>query len=196
MVLQANHPLTLQAFLALPVGEGDLTYELVDGQALPKMSPKKNHSKLTRVFLYLLDELSNGRGEVYPELAITLTREGKSWVPTPDVLYIDKERLPADWDDDIACSVPPDLAIEIISPGQTFGQLAAKARAYLDANVLWVWVVDSDARSITVFDPDAPPQTFIGDRLLTDSLFEGLAFTAEAIFQRAKIVAKSQSIEE
>lgn len=193
MVFQANRSLTLQAFLALPPGEGDVTYELVDGQAVPKMSPKKNHSKLTRTLLYLIDEWSDGRGEVCPELAITLTREGKSWVPTPDLLYISKERLPADWDEDVACSVSPDLAIEIISPGQPFGQLAAKARAYLDTNVLRVWVVDSNARSITVFHPDAPPQTFIGDMLLTDSLFEGLAFTAEAIFERAKI---ARSIEE
>ena len=187
MVLQANHPLTLKAFLALAPGEGDVTYELVDGQAIPKMPPKKNHSKLTRTLLYLIDGWSNGRGEICPELAITLTREGKSWVPTPDLLYIANERLPADWDEDEACSVPPDLAIKIISPGQTFGQLAAKARAYLDANVLRVWVVDSKARSITVFYPDAPPQTYMGDTLLTDTLFKGLAFTAEQVFQQAGI---------
>jgi Uma2 family endonuclease len=82
----------------------------------------------------------------------------------------------------------PDLTIEIISPGQTFGQLAAKARAYLDANVLRVWVVDSKVRSITVFYPDAPLQTYMGDTLLTDTLFVGLAFTAEQIFQQAGIL--------
>jgi Uma2 family endonuclease len=65
--------------------------------------------------------------------------------------------------------------------------LAAKARDYLDAKVLRVWVVDSQARSITVFYPDAPPQTYMGDMLLTDSLFEGLEFTAEQVFQMAKI---------
>ena len=189
MVLQANHSLTLQAFLALSPGEGDVTYELVDGRAVPKRSPKKNHSRLTRALLYLMDEWSDGRGGVCPELALTLTRKGKSWVPTPNLLYISRERLPADWDEDVACSVPPDLAIEIISPGQTFGQLAAKSRAYLDANVLRVWVVDSDARSITVFYPEAPPQTFMGDMLLTDSLFEGLAFTAEALLLKAKIAS-------
>lgn len=187
MVLQANHSLTLQAFLALSPGEGDITYELVDGQALPKMFPKKNHSKLTRVLLYLMDEWSKGRGEVCPELAITLTRNGQSWVPTPDLLYISNERLPNDWVEDVACSVPPDLAIEIISPGQTFGELAAKATAYLTAKVLQVWIIDSRARSITVFYPDAPPQTYMGNTPLTDALFEGLTFTAEQIFRQAGI---------
>jgi Uma2 family endonuclease len=65
--------------------------------------------------------------------------------------------------------------------------MAAKAKDYLDAQVQRVWVVDSKARSISVFYPDAAPQTYIGEELLTDSLFEGLEFTAEQVFQKAKI---------
>lgn len=187
MILQANNQLTLQQFLNLPPGDGDITYELVDGQAIPKMSPKKFHSKLTRTLLYLIEQWCQGKGEVCPELAIALTRRGRDWVPIPDILYISNELLPADWEEDGVCSVPPDLVIEIISPGQTFGQMAAKAKDYLDAKVLRVWVVDSKARSITVFYPDAAPQTYMGEELLTDSLFEGLEFTAEQVFQKAKI---------
>ena len=56
MVFQVNHKLTLQEFLNLPPGEGDITYELVDGQAIPKMSPKKFHSKLTRALLNLIEK--------------------------------------------------------------------------------------------------------------------------------------------
>ncbi len=77
--------------------------------------------------------------------------------------------------------------IELISPGQTFGQMAAKAKNYLDAQVLRVWVVDSKARSITVFYPDAAPQTYMGDEIITDSLFTGWEFTVEQVFQKAKI---------
>ncbi|MEA5602234.1 Uma2 family endonuclease [Nostoc sp. UHCC 0252] len=187
MILQAKNQLTLQEFLNLPPGEGDITYELVDGQAIPKMSPKKFHSKLTRALLNLIEQCCEGKGEVCPELAIALTRRGRDWMPIPDILYISNERLPPEWDQEGACSVPPDLVIEIISPGQTFGQMAAKAKDYLDAKVLRVWVVDSKARSITVFYPDAAPQTYMGDELLTDSLFEGLEFTVEQLFQKAKI---------
>ncbi|OCQ99780.1 hypothetical protein BCD67_14795 [Oscillatoriales cyanobacterium USR001] len=185
--MQATSQLTLQEFFALSSAEGDITYELIDGQAIPKMSPKFSHSKLTRAFLYLIDSWCDGGGEVLPEWAIQLTKKGQNWVPTPDLLYISYERLPVDWNQDEACPFPPELVIEIISPGQTFEQLAAKARDYLDAKVLRVWVVDSKARSITVFYPDAPPQIYMGDMLLTDSLFEGLEFTAEQIFQKAKI---------
>jgi Uma2 family endonuclease len=82
--------------------------------------------------------------------------------------------------------------IEIISPGQTFGQMAAKAKDYLDAKVLRVWVLDSKARSITVFYSDAAPQTYMGEELLQDSLFEGLEFTVEQVFQKAKIPLDAQ----
>ncbi|MBN3886357.1 MAG: Uma2 family endonuclease [Nostoc sp.] len=187
MILQAKNQLTLQEFLNLPTGEGDVTYELVDGQAIPKMSPKKFHSKLTRALLNLIEQCCEGKGEICPELAVVLTRRGRDWMPIPDILYISNERLPADWDQEGACSVPPDLVIEIISPGQTFGQMTAKAKDYLDAKVLRVWVLDSKARSITVFYPDAAPQTYMGEELLTDSLFEGLEFTVEQVFQKAKI---------
>ncbi|MEA5565444.1 Uma2 family endonuclease [Anabaena sp. UHCC 0399] len=190
MLLQADNQLTLQEFLNLPPGEGDTTYELVDGKSIPKMSPKKHHSKLTRALLNLIEQSCEGKGEVYPELSVALTRRGKDWLPVPDLLYISNERLPSDWEEEGVCSVPPDLVIEIISPGQTFGQMAAKAQDYLNANVLRVWVLDSKARSITVFYPDAAPKTHMGDELITDSLLPELQFTDEQVFQKAKIPLK------
>ena len=186
-MLQTKTELTLEEFLALPEGEGDITYELIDGQAVPKMSPKKFHSRLTRTLIKLLEQWGEERGEIGVEWAVKLTRKRRDWAPTPDLLYVSYERLSPDRNQDEACPVVPELVIEIISPGQSFGQLAAKARDYLDAKVLRVWVVDSQARSITVFYPDAAPQTYMGDILLTDSLFEGLEFTAEQVFQMAKI---------
>lgn len=186
-MIQTKTQLTLEEFLALPEGEGDITYELIDGQTVPKMSPKKFHSRLTRTLIKLLENWGEERGEIGVEWAVKLTRKGRDWVPVPDLLYVSYERLSPDWNQDEACPVVPELVIEIISQGQTFGQLAAKARDYLDAQVLRVWVVDSKARSITVFYPDAPPQTYMGDTLLTDPLFDGLEFTAEQVFQMAKI---------
>ena len=186
-MIQIKTELTLEEFFALPEGEGDITCELIDGQAVPKMSPNKFHSRLTRALIKLLEQWGEERGEIGVEWAVKLTRKRRDWAPTPDLLYVSYDRLSPDWNQDEACPVAPELVIEIISPGQTFGQLAAKARDYLDAKVLRVWVVDSQARSITVFYPDAAPQTYMGDMLLTDSLFEGLEFTAQQLFQMAKI---------
>ena len=186
-MIQTKTQLTLEEFFALPEGEGDITYELIDGQALPKMSPKKFHSRLTRTLIKILEQWGDERGEIGLEWETKLTRKRRDWVPVPDVLYVSYERLSPDWNEDEACPVVPELVIEIISPEQTFGQLAAKARDYLDAKVLRVWVVDSKARSITVFYPDAAPETYMGDVRLTDTLFDGLELTAEQVFKMAKI---------
>ncbi len=106
------------------------------------------------------------------------------------VLYVSYECLLPERIANEVCPVSPDLVIEIISPGQTFGQLIAKAKDYLDAGILRVWVVDSQARSIKVFYPDTSPQTYMGDTVLTDSLFAGLELTAEGVFNKAGIPQK------
>lgn len=182
-MIQAKNQLTLLEFLTLP--QGDITYELVNGEALPKMSPKRFHSRLTGTLYTLLTQWCQEQGEVGIEWAVTLTRNGQDWVPVPDLLYISYTRLSRDCVLDEACPVQPELVIEIISPGQSFGDLAEKAVDYLQAGVLRVWVVDIHARTITVFYPDAPPQTKRGDATLTDTLLEGMQLTPQQVFQQA-----------
>lgn len=182
-MIQTKTKFTLQEFLALP--ETDITYELIDGQAVPKMSPKGFHAALQAALLTLIQVWCQGKGRIYPEWAIILKRNGEDWTPVPDLTYISYNRLSADWMLDEACPVAPELVIEIISPGQSFGDLAQKATDYLQAGVSRVWVVDSQARSITVFYPDAPPQTYKGTVVLTDQLLPGLQLTAQQVFQFA-----------
>ncbi|MEQ9353848.1 Uma2 family endonuclease [Coleofasciculus chthonoplastes] len=185
---QLEKKLTLKEFLAMP--ESDVTHELVKGEVVPKMSPKRFHSALQKTLLFIIDKWCQGKGEVYPEWAIALKRRGEDWVPVPDLTYISYQRLPTDVMEDEPCPVPPELAIEIISQGQTFGTLMEKATDYLEAGVLRVWVVDPHARSITVFYPDAPPRTYTKDMVITDSLFEGLELTPQQVFGEARLPEK------
>ncbi|MBD2410793.1 hypothetical protein FACHB389_27585 [Nostoc calcicola FACHB-389] len=184
---QVKSQITLEEFLALPEGEGDITYELVDGELKPKMLPKRYHSRLTGTIYTILKLCVQNRGEVGIEWAITLKRRGRDWAPVPDLLYVSYSRLNSELIEDEACPIPPDLAIEIISPDQTFGEMSAKATDYLNAGVLRVWVVDAKAKTVTIFYPDARPQTKSGADILEDSLLEGLQITAEQIFQQAGI---------
>ncbi|MBD2435664.1 Uma2 family endonuclease [Nostoc sp. FACHB-110] len=181
----AKTQLTLEEFLTLP--PGDITHELVDGQAKPKMAPKRFHSRLTTVIILLLTPWAKNRGEVGVEWAVTLKRKGRDWVPVPDLLFVSYSRLNSDVITDEPCPIPPDLAIEIISPDQSFGEMSAKATDYLDAGVLRVWVIDAKAKTVTVFYPDTRPQTKIGEDSLADSLLEGLQITPAQIFQQAGI---------
>lgn len=187
MTQSSTQSLTLAEFLVQP--EGDVIYEWVNGQAIPKflnaeMSPKFFHSSIAGALLMLLTEWGQ-QGRVRMEWAVVLTRAGAPWVPVPDLTYISFERLPATWSQDEACPVAPELAIEIISLGQTFGEMTEKATDYLAAGVACVWIVDPKAQSITVFLPDRLPNTYRGSQALKIDLFPGLDLTAQQVFERA-----------
>jgi Uma2 family endonuclease len=180
MVQSLTQPITLEAFLAS--ADSNDRHELIDGQAIAKMSPKRFHAKTQKALLKILDDWAEGQGHFYPEWSVVLTRQGEPWVPIPDLMFVSYSRLSADWDEDAPSPVPPDLAIEIISPEQTFGAMVTKATDYLTAGVARVWIVDPRAKSITVFYPDAPPQTFIAGQVIEDALLEELSLTVEQVF--------------
>lgn len=182
MVTSTNR-LTIQEFLELP--EGESPYELVNGQAIPKMSPKSFHSAVQAALIILLQSYFQDKGRIYPEWAIKLKRNEVDWVPVPDLTYISFDRLSVDWMLDEACPVAPELAIEIISPGQNFGDLTEKATDYLQAGVSRVWLIDTQARSITIFYPDTLLKTIKGSTAISDDLFPELQLTPLQVFQQA-----------
>jgi Uma2 family endonuclease len=170
--------LTKAEFWAL-ADAADITYELIDGIALPKMSPKYFHARSARRILNILEAWAKNRGRAEMEWAFDLSED---CTPVPDLIYISFDRLPESWNENAACPVPPELAIEIISPGQTFGQMTQKASNYLTGGVLQVWVVDPAAKSVTVFYPDRAPITYVGDSEIEADLFPELSVALDRIF--------------
>jgi Uma2 family endonuclease len=178
MVNTTPKKLTQTEFWALADG-ADVTYELIDGIAIPKMSPKYFHARSTLALVKMLDRWCNERGRLGIEWAFDLS---EYYVPVPDLIYVSFERLPQTWNENKACPVPPELAIEIISPGQTFQQMLQKASDYLNGNVLRVWVVDPEAKSVTVFYPDRAPINYGVDDVITDEIFPELSLEINGLF--------------
>lgn len=178
--------LTLEQFWALP--EGETAYELVNGQALPKVLPKYFHSSLQETLLVLIRAWCKGKGRIKPEWAVALRRNGVDWVPTPDLTYISYERLPRSWRRNEACPVPCDLAIEIISPGQTLKEFEEKAEDYFASGVSRVWVVDPEAMSIRAFFPDGKVTLYTDTMPIIDTLLPGLELTTRQVFESAELL--------
>lgn len=186
--------LTPEEFLILP--ESDITYEFVDGYAVPKdsepMAPKRFHSRIQPVLWRMLEDWCSDAnctkpGTAHTEWAIALTRKSKQWIPIPDVTYISDERLPPAKMTDDTCQVIPELVIEIISPSQSFGEISRKATDYLEAGIPRIWVVDSGLKSITVYYADAAPKTYLGSQTIEDKLLPGLVVVPQDVFEQARI---------
>lgn len=176
--------LSLEEFLNLP--ESGDRYELVDGSLVPKMTPTTPHSRTQKWLLRFLDDWceQTGIGEVNPEWAVALKRRGVDWSPVPDLTYISFDRVPPDWDGEGVCPGIPMLVIEIISPGQTFGEMTQKATDYLQAGVDRVWVFDPKAQSVTIFSLGNLPQTVWRDGKITDPLLPGFELPVSSLFAR------------
>jgi Uma2 family endonuclease len=68
----------------------------------------------------------------------------------PDVAFVRWDRLPGRKKTDEYCPVPPDLAVEVVSPSDGPGDIAKKQRLYDGAGVPLVWWVFPRQRSIRV----------------------------------------------
>lgn len=183
---RAIRKLSLAEFLEMP--ESSDRTELVNGEMISKVSPKYKHASVQGRFFRFIDDwcLQQQCGRVCTEWSILLQRQGQDWVPVPDLTYVSYERLAAQWDEDEPCPVLPELVIEIISPGQSFGAVTQKATDYLQAGISRVWVADNQAKSVTTFGANEFPQTFwVGDTI-SDVLLPGLAIPVADLFAQRR----------
>jgi len=190
--IAAPTPLSLAEFLQLPENDGIL--ELVDGEVIRKVSPKFFHAKLAGILYTLLLEYTQGRGELGVEWAVILQKGDRDWVPVPDLTYLSYERLGDRPLGNEACPIPPDLVVEILSPGQSFGAIVQKATDYLKAGVGRVWILEPEAQCLTVFAADGLPQTYRDDIPIADPTLPNLTLTVRSLFQRAGLPAQASDL--
>ncbi|MGH7675591.1 MAG: Uma2 family endonuclease, partial [Gemmatimonadales bacterium] len=82
----------------------------------------------------------------------TLARDPDT-VRAPDIAFISRARLP----DPEPVGYPelaPDLAVEVLSPGDRPGELLAKVADWLNAGTRLVWIVDPERRLARVYRQD------------------------------------------
>ena len=70
--------------------------------------------------------------------------------------------------------MPPDLAVEVISPNDLYEKVYAKAMEYLAAGVKQVWLVSPEHHTITIYRSATNITAFAGDgELVSEDLFPG-----------------------
>jgi Uma2 family endonuclease len=174
--------MTLEAFLELPEEKPALELE-PDGTVVQKVSPKGRHSALQSYFLEEINGFARRQrlAMAFPELRTIFG--GAAYVP--DVSVYHWERIPRDGSGEVADDFlePPDIAIEIASPGQSVNSLVRRSVWYVENGVRVALVVDPEDESILLFRSATPPRVVEGENPidLLDVL-PGFELTAAQVF--------------
>ena len=67
----------------------------------------------------------------------------------------------------VYANVPPDLIVEVRSPGNPGSHLATKVREYLASGVPLVWIVDPETETVTVYRRPEEGRALFKDAQLT-----------------------------
>ena len=132
--------ITLEQFLALPETKPPLEY--LDGLVRQKVAPKLPHSRLQSKLAEGFNQFAEPRKLAVAFTELRTSFGGRSHVP--DVTVYRWARIPVDADDNLLddCTEPPDIAIEILSPGQSAAELARQCRWYVDHGVQIALLID------------------------------------------------------
>lgn len=128
--------------------------EWVRGRPLQKVSPQRDHSLLQVALAVRLNGWAAARGEVGTEWRFRVAPPGEVRRPlVPDVAYISNERLRTLSDEELQTPpLAPDLAVEILSPGDRRVDVDDKIGTFLQAGSSLVIVVDPVKRVVELHD--------------------------------------------
>jgi Uma2 family endonuclease len=161
----AQRLITAEEFWQSP--ENSKHSELVRGEVIETMPPGKEHGtialKVGALLLQWAEQGAGGKSGV--EAGFILARDPAT-VRGPDAYYISPERAEADDKSYAFWTVPPDLAVEVVSPSESAADIRAKVRDFLAAGTRLVWVVFPDTQEVIAHTPDGLARTYSGDDIL------------------------------
>jgi len=147
---------------------GEQLCELVAGELVREPLPGAEHGLVAGTILGHLFRFVQERrlGQLFAaETGFVLARDPDT-VRGPDAAYVSAERFADTVRRGPFFEGAPDLAVEVLSPGNTRREIAAKVRDYLSSGSRAVWVVDSERRTVTVHSPDREPERLAGSDVL------------------------------
>lgn len=157
--------------------------ELVDGVLVEK-AVGYTESVLAMLLVELLNTFVRSRnlGLVSGEHGLMRLFAGR--VRIPDVAFVSWDRLPGRRRPEQPIpDLVPDLAVEVLSAGNTAAEMERKVQEYLRVGVRLVWVVDPVARTVLEHQPSVDAKLLrAGDSLTGDPVLPGFRLDLSTLF--------------
>lgn len=189
-----TRPMTYEEYLASP--EEMARYDILDGWKVyrlygeaqltnPTIRHQRIQSRILRAFEAYEDTSKKGLAIASP--CDVLIRRRPTRTRQPDVLFISHERLTGrSLDDPAPLSPAPELVVEIVSPSDRPGVLAAKIANYQAVDVLEVWVVRTETRTVEVVRLSMDEIETVGaygpGEVAVSVAFDGLTAVVDEVF--------------
>ncbi len=129
-------------------------------------------------------------GEVLFELPIVEVYT-PNWVKgskTPDIMFFNAQKwqnytsTTPNWENQ-PFTIVPDLAIEILSPNDSYSEIQEKVEEYLAKGVLLIWLVDPQRKRISVYHGNQYQRLAAEDTLTGGDVLPGLTIKLSELFQ-------------
>jgi Uma2 family endonuclease len=176
--------LTLEDFERLPE-EDAYRIELVRGRVVREPRPGARHGWLVQKLFSALDAhvKQHGLGIVINETGFLLSVDPPT-VRGPDLAVILSENLPREELPEGFWTMPPDLAVEVLSPSNSAVEIHEKVVDYLTAGTRLVWVVDPHTRTVIVYGSrDESRLLTLGDDLEGGEILPGFRIAIADLFE-------------
>jgi len=144
------------------------------------MPPGGQHGEMTNLLAHGLTAFvaEKKAGKILAETGFVLSRDPDT-VRAPDVAFLRAGRAVGVGYIDGA----PELAVEVVSPGDRPGYVREKIAEWLEAGAEAVWVVDPGARTVTAHAGTRAPRVFDeADTLDGGSVLPGFTFVLRELF--------------
>ncbi len=124
-------------------------YEYINGKVEKKKMPNAKHSGVaTRLAIELGIFLKKSKiGRVYNEAHFQIRTNKR----IPDVAFVSTSRIPADGEPSQLWEIAPDLAVEVISPSDSYIKVFDKIDDYFAADVKQVWIINPIKKTFTIY---------------------------------------------
>lgn len=152
--------MTADELLKLP--RGRFRYELVKGELITMSPSGSEHGAIVVNVTVLLAQhvKANNLGIVFGAETGFKIAENPDTVLAPDVAFISREHIPESGIPKKYWPGAPDLAVEVLSPGDTTREVEEKVSQWLAAGARLVWAVNPRRKSITVHRAPKDASTF------------------------------------
>ena len=186
--------MTAEELMQLP--RGYYRAELINGELIKMPLPKVPHGRTAAHLGAPLMQFvwDHDLGEVF----INDTGFQLTWNPDtvlgPDIAFISKERLQEAGEVKGYWQGPPDLAVEVLSPGDRLGKVNRKVSRWFSFGTVQVWIVDPKHSTVTVYRSPSEATTFSGsDHLESPDLLPGFRISLDRIFATSAGTAREST---